>query len=164
MSWLPLDITAHSIIDVCTARDVDLSPIVHVVHQRPVAWVNLMSTFSVVLAPYTKAALPSVEFSEWLKRVNECAKAFQGPDAERYKRFPSTKIQNLLDIMAQADKELRTRSDVGDVESVGVVRLRTHQIERVSGALRNASELGQVDVEKWVEYWRMKGLLFSELM
>jgi uncharacterized Ntn-hydrolase superfamily protein len=119
---------------------------------------DIMESFSSVLASRTTSTLPIVQFSEWNKRVSESAASFQGPESERYKCFPSTKIQSTVDGMVHADEELRLRDEAGDVESAGTVRLDTTIAEQLSEALSSTQKLGKDHVEKWVEYWETKGL------
>jgi hypothetical protein len=119
---------------------------------------DIMDRFSRVVTSRAKFALPIVPFKEWNIRVIESAESFNGSESERYKRFPSTKIQSTIDGMVRADEELRSRSKLGDVESTGIVRLNTSKAERLSEALRSVRELGQEHVEKWIEYWEAKEL------
>lgn len=158
MSWIPLDVAAHSIIDTCTARNAALPLVIHTSHPRPAPWVDVMNAFSVALTSRTKDPLPLVRFSEWNRQVIESAASFKGTESELYKWFPSTKIQSTIDGMARADEELRLLGKTQDVESTGTVRLGTAVAERLSEALSGASELGKDYVEKWAEYWEMKGL------
>ncbi|KAB5591027.1 L-aminoadipate-semialdehyde dehydrogenase [Ceratobasidium theobromae] len=160
VSWLPLDVAAHSIIDTCTARNFDFPPIIHTSHPHPVPWMDVMGAFSEVLASRMKAPLPLVRFDEWNKRVTQSAMSFTGSESERYKQFPSTKIQSTVDGMVRADEELRLRGDTRDVESSGTVRLDTSVAEKLSEALSGTQELGREHVKKWVEYWGSMGLFF----
>ncbi|KAH7330580.1 hypothetical protein B0J17DRAFT_632360 [Rhizoctonia solani] len=135
-----------------------IPPVIHTSHPRPVPWADVMSAFSDVLASRTGSALPIVEFGEWNKRVTESAVAFQGSDADRYKRFPSTKIQGTMDGMAYADQVLRAGDGDEGAESGGTVRLVTTRAEQASEGLRNTPRLGRGHVEKWVKYWEAKGI------
>ncbi|KAF8749968.1 Male sterility protein [Rhizoctonia solani] len=112
VSWLPLDVAAHSVIDTCTTRDKELPPVIHTSHPRPVPWVDIMNAFSASLVPRTNSQLPVVRFGEWNKLVIEAAASFKGSEGDRYKRFPSTKIQSTVDGMVLADDELRSREEV----------------------------------------------------
>ncbi|KAG8711771.1 hypothetical protein FRC11_001886 [Ceratobasidium sp. 423] len=158
VSWLPLNVAARSIIDTCTTCDEELLSIIHASHPCPVPWVDIMSIFSALLASRIEFTPPLVELSEWNKRVTDRAAIFQGPDADWYKRFPSTKIQNAMNGIAQADQQLRSRAGDEGVESAGTVRLVTTKAEQMSGRLRSAPRLGREHVEKWFDYWEAKGL------
>ncbi|CAE6489828.1 unnamed protein product [Rhizoctonia solani] len=158
VSWLPLDAAAHSIIDTCVSRNKELPPVIHTSHPRPVPWMEIMNAFSQSLPPRTDSQLPIVPFDEWNKRVVEAAASFKGSESDRYQRFPSTKIQSTVDGMVLADNELRSRAEVGNVESGGTVRLDTVVAEEFSSTFRSTPELGSEHVRKWVGYWEAKGL------
>ncbi|GAB1517035.1 hypothetical protein RhiTH_000078 [Rhizoctonia solani] len=158
VSWLPLDVAAHSVIDTCTTRDKELPPVIHTSHPRPVPWVDIMNAFSASLVPRTNSQLPVVRFGEWNKLVIEAAASFKGSEGDRYKRFPSTKIQSTVDGMVLADDELRSREEVGNVQSGGTVRLNTAVAEEFSQVLKTTPELGKEHVQKWTDYWGSKGL------
>ncbi|QRW26760.1 L-aminoadipate-semialdehyde dehydrogenase [Rhizoctonia solani] len=92
--------------------DKELPPVIHTSHPRPVPWVDIMNAFSASLVPRTNSQLPVVRFGEWNKLVIEAAASFKGSEGDRYKRFPSTKIQSTVDGMVLADDELRSREEV----------------------------------------------------
>ncbi|CAE6506561.1 unnamed protein product [Rhizoctonia solani] len=161
VSWLPLDVAAHSIIDTSVARNVNIPLVVHTSHPRPVPWMDIMRAFSVSIRSRTGSELHVVHFDEWNKQVAEAAVAFKGSESERYKRFPSTKIQGTVDGMVQADNELRLCEDASIVESGGTPRLDTTTAEALSNTLRSTPELDMAHVEKWVEYWESRGLFGS---
>lgn len=117
-----------------------------------------MSAFSVALSSRTNGPLPLVQFSKWNNKVTESAASFEGSESERYKRFPSTKIQSTVDGMVRADEELRSRGETQGVESTGTVHLGTTMAEKLSEALSGAPKLGKDYVEKWAGYWEVKGL------
>ncbi|KAH7318820.1 hypothetical protein B0J17DRAFT_584211 [Rhizoctonia solani] len=158
VSWLPLDAAAHSIIDTCASRNEELPPVIHTSHPHPVPWMDVMNAFSQSLASRTGSQLPIVRFEEWNNSVVEAAGTFKGSESDRYKRFPSTKIQSTVDGMVLADNELRSRGEVGNVESGGTVRLDTTVAEAFSKTFKFTPELGKEHVQKWVGYWESKGL------
>ncbi|KDN41199.1 hypothetical protein RSAG8_07613, partial [Rhizoctonia solani AG-8 WAC10335] len=158
VSWLPLDVAAHSVIDTCVARNKELPPTIHTSHPRPVPWVDFINAFSQSLTSRTGSQLPIVRFDEWNKRVVEAAESFKGSESDRYKRFPSTKIQSTVDGMVLADDELRSRGEVGNAEAGGTVRLDTTVAEDFSETFRSTPELGREHVQKWVDHWEAKGL------
>ncbi|CAE6464920.1 unnamed protein product, partial [Rhizoctonia solani] len=158
VSWLPLDVAAHSIIDTCVVRNKELPPVIHTSHPRPVLWMDIMNAFSQSLTSRTGSQLPIVRFDEWNKRVVKAAASFKGSESDRYKRFPSTKIQSTVDGMVLADDELRSREQVGNVEAGGTVRLDTTVAEEFSETFKSTVELGKEHVQKWVRYWEAKGL------
>ncbi|KEP48049.1 putative acetyl-CoA synthetase-like protein [Rhizoctonia solani 123E] len=158
VSWLPLDVAAHSIIDTCIVRNKELPRVIHTSHPRPVPWMDIMNAFSQSLAPRTGSQLPIVRFDEWNKCVVEAAASFKGSESDRYKRFPSTKIQSTVDGMVLADDELRSREHIGNVEAGGTVQLDTTVAAEFSETFKSTAELGKEHVQKWVGYWEAKGL------
>ncbi|CAE6377482.1 unnamed protein product [Rhizoctonia solani] len=159
VSWLPLDVAAHSVIDTCVTRSKQLPPVIHTSHPRPVPWMDIMNAFSASLASLTtNSQLPIIRFDEWNKRAVEAAASFKGSESDRYKRFPSTKIQSTVDGMVIADDELRSREEATNAESGGTVRLDTTVAEEFSETLKTAPELGKEHVQKWTGYWGSKGL------
>ncbi|CAE6440754.1 unnamed protein product [Rhizoctonia solani] len=158
VSWLPLDVAAHSVIDTCANRDKDLPLVIHTSHPRPVPWMHIMDAFSASLASRTNSQLPIVRFDEWNKRVVEAATSFKGSESDRYGRFPSTKIQSTVDGMVLADDELRSREEAENAEAGGTVRLDTTVAEELSETLKTTPELGKEHVQKWTNYWGSKGL------
>ncbi|CAE6494569.1 unnamed protein product [Rhizoctonia solani] len=158
VSWLPLDAAAHSIIDTCVSRNEALPPVIHTSHPRPVPWMDVMQAFSHSLASYTGSRLPIVNFEEWNKRVVEAAASFEGSESDRFKRFPSTKIQSTVDGMVLADNELRSRGKIGNVEAGGTVQLDTTITQELSEAFKSTPELGNEHVRNWVGYWEANGL------
>ncbi|CAE6407221.1 unnamed protein product [Rhizoctonia solani] len=158
VSWLPLDVAARSIIDTCVNRNKVLPQVMHTSHPRPVPWVDIMNALSASLVPLVNSQLPIVGFEEWNKRVAEAAESFKGSESDRYKRFPSTKIQSTIDGMVLADKELQSHDGVEHVESCGTVRLNTKVAEEFSRVLETTPQLGDEHVQKWISYWGTKGL------
>ncbi|KAF8751588.1 Male sterility protein [Rhizoctonia solani] len=140
-----------------TSSDAHLTP-------RPVPWVDLMNALSASLVPLVNSQLPIVGFEEWNKRVAEAAESFKGSESDRYKRFPSTKIQSTIDGMVLADKELQSHDGVEHVESCGTVRLNTKVAEEFSRVLETTPQLGDEHVQKWISYWELKGYLFSNFV
>ncbi|CUA76307.1 L-aminoadipate-semialdehyde dehydrogenase large subunit [Rhizoctonia solani] len=147
VSWLPLNIAAGVIIDTCTTRD-ELPSVIHASHPHPIPWLDIMSAFSDVLAARVGSSLPVVEFGEWNKAVTDSAASFQGSDVDRYKRFPSAKIQSTMDGMAHADQLLRSRDGTEGIDSAGTVHLMTTRAEQMSEGLRSTPKLGREHVEK----------------
>ncbi|CAE6415360.1 unnamed protein product [Rhizoctonia solani] len=142
ISWLPLDVAARSIIDVCTAREAELPSVVHISHPRPIPWVAMLCAFSAYIGSRTGSQLPIVSFEKWNKRVFEAAASFKGSENDRYERFPSTKIQAMVDDIALANNELRSRGDTSDAEFGGNPRLDTTTAEAIGKTLRTTPELG----------------------
>ncbi|KAJ1310585.1 hypothetical protein OPQ81_007314 [Rhizoctonia solani] len=158
VSWVPLDVAAHSIIETCVARELELPLVVHVSHSRPVSWMDMLRAFSESIGSQTGSQLPIVYLDEWDKVVAEAAACFKGSEKDRYKQFPSVKIQNMVDGMVRADKELRSHENTSSAELGGHPRLDTTMAETRSQTLRTTPGLGAEHVQKWVGYWASRGL------
>ncbi|KAH7318805.1 male sterility protein-domain-containing protein [Rhizoctonia solani] len=157
VSWLPLDVAARAIIETCIARNVELPSVVHTSHPRPIQWMDIISAFFASIGARTGSHLPILRLDKWNKRVLEAAESFKGSKSDRYRRFPSTKIQPTINRMVKADNELRSCRDAGITELGGVVSLNTTVAEEFSEALRTAPQLGMDHVETWIGYWESVG-------
>lgn len=120
----------------------------------------MISLFSNVLCSLaeSKESLPSIPFGEWNELVRSAASAFQGSEADRHKRFPSTKIQSTFDGIAHISEVLQSGERGKDVDAAGMARLDTTQAEKLSENLRDVPRLGRDHVEQWVGYWKRNGL------
>ncbi|CUA70556.1 L-aminoadipate-semialdehyde dehydrogenase large subunit [Rhizoctonia solani] len=161
VSWLPLDVAAHSIIDICLARAVEMPSVVHLCHPRPVPWMVIVGAFATCIFLRTGSQLPIVGFDEWNGRIKEAAESFEGSKADRYKRFPTIKIQSVLDGAVKSEIRLRARRDSGHAEFTGVVRLDITIAKALSETLRFTPELGMKHVERWFRYWDSVGFFKS---
>ncbi|CAE6377688.1 unnamed protein product [Rhizoctonia solani] len=159
VSWLPLDVAAHSVIDTCFAREVKIPSIVHTSHPRPVPWIEMIKAFSASIGSRIGFELPIVRFDAWHKRVVEAAASFEGSKIDRYKRFPSIKIRRTIDGVARSDEKLREHGGPSSAEFGGLVSLDTAVAQALSKSLESTQELGIEHVEKWVTYWESVGFL-----
>lgn len=145
---------ARSIVDACTSRAALLPPVIHSSHPRPVEWAHVIKLFADALKYRigSDQAPTIVPFGEWNKRVSSAASAFQGSERDRYRRFPSTRIQGTFDRIVHAGNAPKDgEQDI--IEAGGVTRLDTTQAEELSEALRDTPGLGMKYVKQWVGYW-----------
>lgn len=158
VSWLPLDAAASTLLDICICSAAELPPVVHVVHPRPVQWSDIMTAFAQVIKAQTEQDLPLLPLEEWNKRVAQASAATDV--TSRYQHFPSTKIQETVDGMSQADQVARGlyETKVDETEAVGAPRLQTLISERLSSTLSSLPTLGHGDVAGWLAYWGRAGL------
>jgi thioester reductase-like protein len=72
ISWLPVDTVVQLVRDVCSI-DTLPSPVLNVVHPRPVTWdvVIQLAADALLEAQVTHQLLPLVPFSEWLVRLGD---------------------------------------------------------------------------------------------
>lgn len=107
-------------------------------------------------------ALSVLPTREWNERVVSAASTFEGSRRDRYKRFPSTRIQDTCDRVIWADEILRNSDKGVNSEAyVGTGKCELNQAIRLSESLRYAPSLGRVHVEKWASYWEKNGLFAS---
>ncbi|KAG8735152.1 hypothetical protein FRC10_010948 [Ceratobasidium sp. 414] len=159
-SWLPLDIAARCVVEICTARAEILPAVVQLSHPHPIRWSYIFGIFAEILKRRTGTAqaLPLAPFSEWNKQVNAAASAPEESETDRYRRFPSMKFQSITDKMVRADDTSKSRRTETDVEAIGAARMDNSEAEVLCESLRNPPQLGKNDVEEWVSYWEKKGL------
>lgn len=156
VSWLPLDIAARTIADASLARGTLLPPVINTSHPRPVPWSYIMKIFQEVFKSHAGngQTLPIVSFREWNERVKNAASRVEGPKRNSYMRFPTTRIQQVFDIVERADEALREiKEDMNAEAFLGAAKLEINQGIRLSESLRDAPSLGREHVEKWVSYW-----------
>ncbi|KAF8597333.1 hypothetical protein BDV93DRAFT_562443 [Ceratobasidium sp. AG-I] len=99
VSWLPLDIAARSMVDTTVARGALLPPVINSFHPRPIQWTHIINLFEEVLKSRagSNQAFSIVPFREWNERVACAASAVEEPKRNNHKRFPSTRIQHVID-------------------------------------------------------------------
>lgn len=149
-------------VDACLAPEKLLPPVIHISHPHPAKWLHMIDSIGDALKSraHVGQSLTVVPFSEWNERVISQASVFEGPESERYKKYPTTKIQDIFDGFARADMALRDSANHGDVDAGGTVELDTSQAQELSQTLREAPILGREHADKWVSYWR-KWALFT---
>ena len=120
-----------------------------------------MGLFEDVLKSRTGSGqgLSVVPFREWNERVVLAASAVEGPKRNGRKRFPSTKIQHVIDRMMYWNEALQNIEDGTNAEAyMGTAKFDVDQAVQLSRSLRETQSLGRVHVEKWVSDWEHKGL------
>ncbi|KAF8601148.1 acetyl-CoA synthetase-like protein [Ceratobasidium sp. AG-I] len=160
VSWLPLDVAARSIVDVSSARDALLPPVIHCSHPRAVEWSHIINLFADALVSRIEdsRAFPVVPFQEWNERVRNAALAFQGSESDRHKQFPSTKVQSTFDAISSIGVALESDKKDADIEAGGTARLDISKAEELSESLKKAPRLGREHVKSWIGYWEKRGL------
>jgi hypothetical protein len=75
LSWIPPHAVSNAMLDVAFAEQEPLIA-VNLVHPRPVAWKALMRPIADAIFEHklTSVPLPLVPFSEWLEKLESCAK------------------------------------------------------------------------------------------
>ncbi|KAG8734879.1 hypothetical protein FRC10_011339 [Ceratobasidium sp. 414] len=160
VSWLPLTVAARSILDIATFCGGFMPPVVQLSHPYPVKWACVFAMFAEALKTWSggNQILPIVPFNEWNEHVKRAALTFEGSQRDRYRHFPSMRVQSMMEAIARADEELRSRGVEVGIEAGGPPCLDTTEAVRVSETLRNISQISQEHVEKWVGYWVKMGV------
>ncbi|KAG9073882.1 hypothetical protein FS749_014597 [Ceratobasidium sp. UAMH 11750] len=159
-AWIPLDIAARAIHEVCVDRSVNLPPVIHCSHPQPVRWSDMIELFAESLSSHTPngTKLEIAPFGEWNEMVTRAASNFEGSEEQKYRRFPSTKIQDVFEGMIQSIHGVRS-SDIGSHAEAGdTALLDMAEAQKLSHTLENAPKLGRVYVLRWVTYWERRGL------
>ncbi|KAG9080825.1 hypothetical protein FRC06_006119, partial [Ceratobasidium sp. 370] len=142
-------------------RSVILPPVIHCAHPRPARWLDMIEMFAEVLNLRTPsgAKLNIVPFGEWNDKVTKAASTFTGLEDQKYKKFPSTKIQDVFDGMIQSMHGMWPQDNGSYAEAGGTAFLDMTEAQQLSSILRDAPRLSQAYVERWVTYWEGKGCI-----
>ncbi|KAH8110846.1 acetyl-CoA synthetase-like protein [Phellopilus nigrolimitatus] len=151
VSWLTAHDAGGAVVDMLHAHDFT----VNLVHPRPVPWFAVISAFSDVLS------LPRVPYSTWLSALEAAQnELYSGgtPSAEAVSEAHGNNPALRLYGFFRAAEGTMTRVSEKTVEALGTA-LRFERAEAASTTLREAPQLGQVNVKTWVENWRASGFI-----
>lgn len=147
VTWLAIDVAAAAILE---ARHSSAQTL-HIVNPHTTSWSSVMASLSASLN------LGVVPFNEWVTKL-EGSIHHEDPDA--MKRNPALA---LLEFYKRLNKGFASASQGNDMtmgrEAGGLARLRTEKAMKASASLNDAPRITGEDVERWVAYWRSKGLL-----
>lgn len=127
--------------------------VTHLTHPRPVQWSSVFSAFS------SSLDLPIVPYSEWLHRLEKRTSELVGSSAEveaaAYSEIPALKLMDFFIGAAGGNK------DAKHVVAVGLQLLSLDEAKKASLTMRdeNLQQVGQKDVQKWLEYWSSTSFL-----
>lgn len=117
------------------------SEFVHVSHPCAVKWRSIVGYISATLG------VPLVSYSEWLQRLEQ-TESTQSP----------TKVHalRLIDYYRAISK-----ADLSKLEVAGVPKFATDNAQKGSSVLSDPGikQIGEEDMQKWLDYWRSSGLL-----
>ena len=106
--------------------------------------------------------LKLVPFHEWHKQLQSIASsssASSQPLAELHHKIPALKLVDFFDIWAAGDKSMeRNGEESNDHEVFGQAEILTDKIVGASPAVRDAEPLNEGDVQRWISYWKAKGV------
>ncbi|CAE6355575.1 unnamed protein product [Rhizoctonia solani] len=109
VSWVPLDVAARALLDVCYHTASELPSVAHIAHPQPSSWPDLMKTVVQVAKAELGIELTSIPFDEWNRKVIETAVLYNNRIV--HKRLPTVKLQASIDGMAKVDREIRGNND-----------------------------------------------------
>ncbi|EJT96916.1 acetyl-CoA synthetase-like protein [Dacryopinax primogenitus] len=158
LSWLPTDKAAQSILDAMHSRvkdPVGAAEYLHLVHPHPVSSEVVMQS----IASHQSCEL--VPFSEWVRKLEQAAE-----DHTAVHNNPAIKLLEFFRGVEASEASQIQHRDSGESgerykarEAIGLADLETTKAEEKSQTLRELKPLGEADVQKWLHYWKNKGLL-----
>lgn len=159
VSWIPLNGAASSVLDIGLARHIAPQGTFHLYHPRPIAWSSIVQGAADALMPLTNnSRLPLVPWSEWFAKLESC-----NQDASA--RIPGLKLLPFYRALAAGDAHIRSLVDnsrgedmTSQREALGFVMLATQKMQAVSPTLRNLAAIDEDHPNRWIDYWRSKGL------
>lgn len=148
-------------VDASVAYGALLPPVINSLHPRPIKWAHIIALFGDVLKSREANGQESliVPFREWNKRVAYAASIAKSSNRDIHKRFPSTRIQHVVDRIMHWNEALKHAENGADAEAyTGTAKFDVDQAAQLSESLRDTPSLGKGHVEKWVSHWEMQGL------
>ncbi|RPD79527.1 acetyl-CoA synthetase-like protein [Lentinus tigrinus ALCF2SS1-7] len=121
------------------------SPILHLVHPRPVSWHALITPIAAELR------IPLVPYSTWLSALERSAADGFAANAEvdAMRQNPALRLLEFF----------RGQTVSAEKEAMGDVRLSTENAERASPELAHLAQLGEDISVSWVKAWRKSSFL-----
>lgn len=149
-AWIPLDLTAQSLIELRSEAD----PAVTLVHPYPAPYLDLFKAIAEELS------LPFASYSEWYNRLEKATtEVAEANDANRSAQFAEqVPAGTLLEFFKGAVAAEATAKD-DSREVMGMSTFETNNSRKGSLALRNARQLTAGDARSWIGYWRSVGFL-----
>ncbi|KAF8585451.1 acetyl-CoA synthetase-like protein [Ramaria rubella] len=142
VSFLPLHVAASSLIELRHTS----SQVVHLVHPRPVPWMNVIQHVADTLR------LPVIPYGEWLSRLEAMPRTH-----ETLQRNPALHLIDFYRVSAP----LKDTEGLASKEAMGMATYETKiaAVEALSLSSKSLPQLGKEDVACWIEYWNGKGAL-----
>ncbi|CAE6515468.1 unnamed protein product [Rhizoctonia solani] len=91
VSWVPLDMAAQALLDVCHYTTTELPSVAHIAHPQPSPWLELMTTVAQVVKVELGKELEFSPFDEWNRKVAETAVLYNNTTV--HKQLPTVKLQ-----------------------------------------------------------------------
>ncbi|CAA7263093.1 unnamed protein product [Cyclocybe aegerita] len=157
VSWVSMDATAQTILDVAFAKE-QAQFALNLVHPRPTKWKEIMGVISseLMIVSGSTTPLPLIPFYEWFKKVEERAK---NPAANDFEKIPGIKLLSFYCKLAKADQILGKKPGNHCMESAGMGDFSTSCIQNVSETMRMVPPIAEVDIQRWIAYWKGVGFL-----
>jgi hypothetical protein len=138
----------------------------HIVHPRPVYWLDIWKTFAARLEKIYSKPLRLVPYDIWRDALREATVASSesgGGMEAAAKTNPAIKLfASTFEIFGCARfEELAAGRGAETIDLIGIRRLATHLSVRESRVLSHTSKLGTGAVEAWIQGWVREGFLHS---
>ncbi|KAJ7715960.1 acetyl-CoA synthetase-like protein [Mycena metata] len=132
VAWLPPEAIAQAIIDVGVLGAGKPPFAINLVHPRPIAWDEVISSMA------GTAHLPLVPFAEWVQQLQDRS---LGSTAKDIEDIPAIKLLAFFKTM---------------VGGAANVEFSTTKARATSESMRLLKPLSEEDVQRWMQYWRKK--------
>ncbi|KAJ7731258.1 acetyl-CoA synthetase-like protein [Mycena metata] len=150
VAWLPPEAIAQAIIDVGVLGARKPPFAINLVHPRPIAWDEVISSMT------GTAHLPLVPFAEWVQQLQDRSLGSTAKDIEDIMRIHSS------------DRRLPTPSDYNFTQpaikllaffktmvgGAANIEFSTTKARTTSESMRLLKPLSEEDVQRWIQYWR----------
>ncbi|EIW79977.1 acetyl-CoA synthetase-like protein [Coniophora puteana RWD-64-598 SS2] len=149
VSWIPTSVAASLLVKLARSTYRPRSGIVHLIHPKPVP-------FSSLAAPFASALnVPMVPYKEWLSKLE----ALHDQASNSAETQSNSDVSNLRALrLVTFFQSLALDKAAGD--AMGFAKLDCTQL-KASPVLADVGHepLGADSVQRWLDYWRRKGLL-----
>ncbi|SJK98376.1 uncharacterized protein ARMOST_01641 [Armillaria ostoyae] len=132
VSWVPLDMAAQTIRDICCSHSYDSTRptcVLHLVHPKPTSWSSIASALSNALS------VPLVPYNLWASNLEKCS------------TVPAYKLLEFFQTLVASHRP--------NVEAFGLPMLDASLALSISSTLSDPGlqSLGPTDALRWLSYW-----------
>jgi len=151
VTWLPVNVAASALVDFLEAPS--STPIVHLIHPRPVTW----STLAAILS--SELSVPVVSYATWLEKVEKLALLGVDGPTPAETQVTNLRVLRLLPFF----RSIAQQSDGLIRDAMGFPKLSASQAVVLSETLAESRilRISAEDVKQWLGYWRRAKLLHA---
>ncbi|KIJ53832.1 hypothetical protein M422DRAFT_154911 [Sphaerobolus stellatus SS14] len=152
VSWIPLDLTAHVMVDFCDSQPETPTTVAHLVHPNPV---SLSLIMEVIADDFT---VPTIPYNQWLQHLEALKEGNSGAgESAAVKLQTEVPALRLLEIFRGIGK----MEGVPSRETLGFLCLDITKALSLSTTLANPEvrKLGGTEVRAWLQYWKGAGMI-----